>query len=114
MAHPGAAIAAPHSASPGKDRGPRRRPRSRAGLLLAALLLCVLPNGCAALTNPAAEGVPVRLVPPELLAHPKDPEVTIPLNLLGQPPALTYRLAPGDFLGVYIDGVLGERNQPIP
>jgi protein involved in polysaccharide export with SLBB domain len=66
--------------------------------------------GCAAITNPTVDGLPVRRVPPELLAHPKNEELTIPLNLLGQPPSKIYALAPGDVLGVYIEGVLGERN----
>ena len=80
---------------------------------VAVLLLCGL-GGCAALTNPVGDAVPVRLLPPELLGPPRNVEQTIPLPLLGQPRPPVYRLAPGDVLGVFIDGILGERNQPIP
>ena len=40
---------------------------TRAGLLAAALAACGLTGGCAALTNPVADGVSVRRLPPELL-----------------------------------------------
>src|SRR5207302_2629243 len=88
--------------------------RPRALLVCAAILLGGGAGGCAALTNPVADGIPVRRVPPELLAHPRAAEPTIPLNLLRQPPPAVYRLAPGDVLGVYVEGVLGERGQPLP
>lgn len=83
---------------------------------LRALLLVALlgTGGCAALTNPAGSGIPVRRLPPELLATPKAVEQTIPLTLLRPPAPDTYRLAAGDVLGMYIDGFLGERNQPVP
>jgi len=88
------------------------RSRVLAGTLLAAAL--VLSGGCAALTNPVGDGVRVRHLPPELLAPSKQGEQTIPLNTLRQPPAASYRLAPGDVLGVYIETILGDRNQPLP
>jgi hypothetical protein len=65
--------------------------------------------GCAALTNPLVESVPVRRLPPELLGHSKEGEFTIPLTLLGQPRSDAYRVAPGDVLGIWIEGVTGER-----
>jgi len=74
-------------------------------------LACSCLGGCAALTNPTAIGIPVRRLPPELLAAPKDDLQTIPMTLLEQPEPDVYRLAPGDILGVWIDGVLGDRNQ---
>jgi protein involved in polysaccharide export with SLBB domain len=82
---------------------------------LPVVLFCLgLLNGCAAFTNPVAEGVPVRRVPPELLGRPREEEKPLPLPLLRQPPPEVYRLAPGDVLGVYIEGILGERTQPPP
>jgi hypothetical protein len=78
------------------------------------VLLGAILGGCAAITNPVADGVPVRLLPPEFLALPKGCAQTIPLNLLRQPPPDAYRLAPGDVLGVYIKGVLGQANQQLP
>src|SRR5262245_3171238 len=71
-------------------------------------------TGCAALTNPVANGVPVHLLPPELLGESKDTLEPIPLTYLRQPPPETYRLAPEDVLGIWIEGVLGEKGQPPP
>src|SRR5262245_53572787 len=91
--------------------GPVRLPQPRpAALGAAALLLCALLNGCAALTNPVGDGVPVRHLNPELLGKPKDVSQTLPLSLLGQPAPDVYRLAPGDVLGVWIEGVLGDKS----
>jgi protein involved in polysaccharide export with SLBB domain len=73
-------------------------------------LLC----GCAALTNPVADGVSVRHLPPELLEPSKEGEQTIPLTMLGRPMPATYRLEPGDVLGVYVEGFLGEKDQTTP
>ena len=81
--------------------------------LLAALVGATAP-GCAALTNPVAEGVPARLVPPELLAPPKSATQPIPYNLLGQAQPDEYRLGPGDVLGVYVEGYLGDKGMPMP
>jgi hypothetical protein len=86
-----------------------------ARLLIAASFLCLSSGGCAALTNPVVDGAPVRRLPPELLfPRSRDAEVTIPLTLLGQPKPETYRLGPGDVLGLYIPGILGEQGQPLP
>jgi protein involved in polysaccharide export with SLBB domain len=96
---------------------------NRALLFLAVLasLVCLLGGGCAAFTNPVANGIPVCRVPPELLAGPVRNEMqTIPLTLLKQPPPDIYRLAADDVLGVYIEGVLpasdlkaGPSNPPV-
>jgi protein involved in polysaccharide export with SLBB domain len=91
------------------DRGGRRPALAcLAGLLLAAL------SGCAAISNPVADGIPVRRIPPELLGRPREEERTIPLTWLRQKPADVYRLDAGDLLGVYVEGVLGERGQLPP
>jgi len=86
--------------------------RVQALALLGAIFL--VSGGCAAMTNPLADGIPVRRLPPELLAPSKEGEETIPLTLLRQPPPKMYRLAPGDVLGVYVEGFLGERTVPLP
>src|SRR5258708_6684817 len=86
----------------------------RLGALSCAALLPVLFGGCAAMSNPVGDGVPVRRVPAELLATSKKDDRTIPLCLLQQPPPDVYRLARGDVLGVAIEGFLGERNLPMP
>ncbi len=92
------------------------RRRALAGAV--ALLATALAGGCAALTNPVGDGVPVRLLPPELLAEPKNVQQTIPLNLLRQPPPDVYRLAAGDVLGIYLEGILPatvpNQTPPVP
>ena len=71
-------------------------------------------KGAQALTNPVADGIPVLSLPPEVLGEPRAGKKTIPLSCLGQEPPSVYRLAPGDVLGVWIEGVLGEEKAPLP
>lgn len=80
----------------------------------AFALICLALGGCQAITNPVAHGIPVRLLPEELLGEPKGDLETIPLDWLRQPPPDVYRLAAGDIMGVYIDGILGQREQLPP
>jgi protein involved in polysaccharide export with SLBB domain len=98
-----------HAPLAGVNAVPRRQ-RPAVVLLLAA----ALAPGCAAVTNPVAEGVPVRRLPDQFLGKPREEEKTIPLTLLRQKPPDAYRLDTDDVLGVYIEGVLGERTQPPP
>jgi protein involved in polysaccharide export with SLBB domain len=86
----------------------------RAAKSLAPLFACWLLSGCVALTNPLANGVPVRLLPPEVLGEPQADKKPITLSLLRQKPPDVYRLAPGDTLSIWIEGVLGERGQVPP
>lgn len=81
---------------------------------LIALLICVAVSGCAAITNPVANGIPVRILPDELLAESREGLETIPLTNLRQPPPENYILASGDTLGIYIEGVLGSADIPPP
>jgi len=81
-------------------------------VVLAGLLSCL--SGCAALTNPVADGIPVHRLPPEVLGQPREEEIPIPLTALRQPPPDSYRLDVGDVLGIWIEGVLGNRDQPPP
>jgi protein involved in polysaccharide export with SLBB domain len=83
-------------------------------LLAAALLAAAWSGGCAAVSNPVADAVPVHRLPPEILGKRKDEEKTIDLQLLRQPQPVVYRLAPGDVLGVFIENVLGEPKQAPP
>jgi protein involved in polysaccharide export with SLBB domain len=97
-----------HAAADGKQEvrpASRRRPGLVAVLAVAGLS-CALA-GCASLTNPVADAVPVRRVPPELLAPSRDDQKTVPLTLLGMSAPATYRLAPGDVLGVSIEKSTG-------
>ena len=88
---------------------PRLLPR--AGWLPLLLLLC---GGCTAMTNPLADGIPVRLLPPELMGPAKTNYQTVPLSLLRQPQPDAYKLDAGDVLGVFVEGYLGEKPAAIP
>jgi protein involved in polysaccharide export with SLBB domain len=100
------------------ERHPTRRHAtgsvSAARLAVTGLILCGLFSGCAAITNPLANGIPVRILPDELLAESKKDLKPISLALLRQPYPKSYQLAAGDILGVYIEGVLGEADTPPP
>jgi protein involved in polysaccharide export with SLBB domain len=87
------------------------RPRRRC--VLACLLVAAL-SGCASVTNPVADGLPVRRLPPEVFAKPKKGEHTIPLAQLRQKPPAAYRVGPEDILGIWIPTILGDPNQPPP
>jgi hypothetical protein len=79
-----------------------------------AALLCAALGGCAAVSNPVGDAVPVHRLPPEVKGRRKEEERTIPLTLLRQKAPDVYRLAPGDVLGVWVEGILGDKNQPPP
>ena len=83
---------------------------------LAVALLCGALAGCAALTNPVADAIPVRDLPPELLGESRAGEHLTPLNLLRRPQPAAHRLGPGDVVGVWIEGLVSPRmvNQPPP
>lgn len=82
---------------------------------LAALLACWLSSGCAALTNPIADAIPVRLVPQDILGDErKDDTIPIDPSLLRQDQPDEYKLDAKDILGIYLEGVLGEKGQPLP
>ena len=101
---------------------PKRTPQAPAGgwqvrrafWRWVVILLVGALNGCAAISNPVANGIPVRRVPPELLGESRENMQTMPLTLLRQPPPKAYRLDAGDVLGVWVEGVLGEKDQPPP
>jgi protein involved in polysaccharide export with SLBB domain len=103
-----------HSSSNDSQQLRHRRPSVYLGLAAAACLLGALGSGCAAVSNPVASGIPARRLPLEFRALPREDEKTIPLPLLREKPPDAYRLGPGDVLGVYIEGILGDRTQPPP
>src|SRR5262245_61019768 len=85
---------------------PKSESVMRIFLILPAVFMAAMTSGCAALTNPLSEAVPVRRVPPEFLGEPREEKETIPLTLLRQAAPEAYQLAAGDILGVYIEGIL--------
>src|SRR5579862_9278918 len=82
--------------------------------LLTALVACALTAGCTAVANPVGSGIPVRLLPQEIVGPSKTQYETVPLNALKQPQPDAYRLDSGDVLGVFIDGYLGDKNVLLP
>ncbi len=81
---------------------------------LCLMLACVWSAGCAAMTDPVADGIPVRLLPPELAGPPRTDYQTLPLSVLRQLAPAAYQLDAGDVLGVYIDGFLGDTKMSLP
>src|SRR5258708_36540874 len=76
---------------------------------LALSALCGLLQGCASFSNPVANGIPVRRLPDELLAESKQGSQALPLSVLRQKPPEAYLIGLEDVLGVWIEGVLGEK-----
>jgi protein involved in polysaccharide export with SLBB domain len=90
------------------------RPTTRPTLLLLAATAALSSGGCASLTNPVADGVPVRRLPAEVLGRSKADLKPIPLTALKQPELDPYRLDKGDVLAVVADGLLGSDAQVPP
>jgi protein involved in polysaccharide export with SLBB domain len=89
-----------------------RRGRDGRLLLLAVGLLAA---GCASFSNPTNhEAIPVNRLPQEVFGLPREDERQIPLTLLRQKQPDVYLLDAGDVLGVFIEGILGERGQAPP
>jgi hypothetical protein len=86
----------------------------RSALIAAGFALVLSATGCASLTNPLVDGIPVRRLQPEAFGESKADLQIVPLTSLTPRAPDAYRLAPGDVLGVFIEGVLGERNGQPP
>jgi protein involved in polysaccharide export with SLBB domain len=93
---------------------PLRAAARRAAVPVVFLLAAGLASGCAALTNPVADGVPVRRVPAEILGRSKSELQPIPLTLLRRKEITEYRLDKGDILAVVAGDLFGPENQPPP
>ena len=79
------------------------------GLLFCVLVIC---SGCPAL-HPM-DGIPASYIPREFIPPTKDGKETINPQLLKQTPPPVYLLDTGDLLGVYVDGILGNRGEAPP
>ncbi len=86
--------------------------RSMVAILFAAL--SVLGVGCAAVTNPVADGIPVRRLPAEVLGRPRADLKPIPLTVLRQREIETYRFDKGDTLAVVADNVIAPPGTVAP
>jgi protein involved in polysaccharide export with SLBB domain len=82
--------------------------------LFALVLAACGSGGCAALTNPVADGIPVRRLPDEVFGRPRTELREVPLNLLRINDPGDYRLDKGDTLAIVADEVLTSDKQPVP
>lgn len=98
-----------HTPAPRPSRAvPRRRFRS-----LALLALVVGPlAGCAAYRP--LKGVPIEKVDHDFAMPHRNGMHTVDLSLLHQVPPAEHRVDAGDVLGIYIEGILGSPQQPLP
>lgn len=86
-------------------------PRFAAALVVLA---AALGGGCASLTNPVADAIPVRRLPAEVLGRSKTELKPVPLKLLRQEEPGEYRLDRGDILAIVADDIIAPANQPAP
>lgn len=84
------------------------------GLLLSLTVVSLVTSGCA-LGGRDLNAIPVSRVPQEILVGElKDNYRDISMLRLRQDPPKSYLLGPGDVLGVYIKGILGDADQLPP
>ncbi|QDV73041.1 Polysaccharide biosynthesis/export protein [Botrimarina mediterranea] len=93
-----------------------RRPHRVSPCLLVGLVATVIAtlSGCAAFTNPVANGIPVRMLPDDMLAPSREGFEPINLALLRTKPPEIFLLDVGDTLGIYIEGIIGDESTPPP
>src|SRR5687767_12290327 len=78
---------------------------------LLAACAAVLLGGCSSIQ---LRGVPANRLPRWLLGVPRASRQPINLIRLRQDPPAVYQLGPRDILGIYIQGVLGNDEEPPP
>lgn len=83
-------------------------------LRTATLFLVAAASGCASVTNPVADGVPVNRLPAEVLGRPKTDMRPVPLTLLRQKPPAEYALSAGDVLAVSANEIFTSGDQAPP
>jgi protein involved in polysaccharide export with SLBB domain len=81
---------------------------------LVVLVGAATTTGCAALTNPVADGVPVNRLPAEVLGRPRSDLKPIPTTLLRRSELKEYRLDKGDVLAVVASEVFGDDRSQVP
>ncbi len=70
--------------------------------------------GCASVTNPVADGIPVRRLPAEVLGRSKSELKPIPLTSLRQKEAEKYLLDKGDTLAIVADNIIAPESVQAP
>jgi hypothetical protein len=82
----------------------------RRSVLVTLCLTLLGLSGCAAMRP--MDGVPARYLPEELRGVDRAAAQRVDLSRLGQPTPAHYRVDAGDVLAIYIESVLGQREQP--
>lgn len=86
----------------------------RESVAVTMLFASLFSGGCASLSNPVADGIPVRRLPVEVLGRPKTELKPIPLTLLRQRESDAYKLDKGDVLAVVAEEIIAPANTPVP
>lgn len=81
-------------------------------VVVLLLVVPVIAAGCSSVRN--RDTVSPYCFPNGMYGGPRSEQVPINLIRLRQDPPPVYILAPGDTLGIYIEGVLGNREEPPP
>ena len=85
-----------------------RRYIGRYAVVLA--IFAILASGCSTVRN----AVPANCIPPGGFDTPRSNKEPINFLRLRLDPPAAYQLGPRDVLGIYIEGVLGSRDEPPP
>lgn len=85
----------------------------RRALILGLLLVSPFLTGCTAIFSPI-ETIPAERLPPQFLAEPQADKVPIDASRLRQNKPEFYLLDKGDVVGVFIEGILGNVEEPPP
>lgn len=80
----------------------------RYSVVMLCTAIAVVLSGCASLSNPTANSVPVNRLPAEVLGESREVEQTIPEKFLKAPRQDPYLLSPNDVLGVFIRNITGD------
>jgi protein involved in polysaccharide export with SLBB domain len=100
----------PRSRDPGNSLVARKITRC---VTLVAIAATMSLSGCMALLSPI-NGVPAHRLPAQFHAQPKNNLQPIDISRLRQEPPQYYLVDANDILGVYIEGALGNPEEPPP
>jgi len=76
------------------------------GFAMLLLTATALSGGCAAISNPVADGIPVNRLPAEVLGRPRSDLKPIPLTILRQREVELYTLDKGDVLAIVAEDII--------
>src|SRR5688500_5210907 len=78
------------------------------------VLAAIIGLGCSGCVCGTCKSVPVCRLPPHLLAPTRSEMIPIDYTLLRQTPPPAHVIGPEDILGIHIEDVLGEGEEPTP